>query len=134
LYMEALKGYRLYEMPKPIRTDPEEEIIKKLPPIIQPHAKQLLERIHPFVSWNDKGELVHKQLTVPHSNIVELLNDVLEKPKQDKEPVGWEEFAESLKTADIPHELIQKSKSWAYINTKPVSKPRPKPKSTTPKS
>ena len=66
LHMEALKDYRFYEMPKPIRTDPEEEIIKKLPPIIQPHAKQLLERIHPFVSWNDNGKLVHKQLTVPY--------------------------------------------------------------------
>ena len=99
----------------------DDEILDSVHPAVRHKARRLLRIIRETsdMSWNGKGELVYKQETVPRSNIVELMNDVL-KPKSHDRAVGWEEFASGLSKADIKinRELVPNNASWKIVEGK----------------
>ena len=69
-----------------------------------------------IAGWSERGELVYKQATVPNSNIIELVNDVLRQKSSDR-AVGWREFASGLGSASvkISRDLITNNDSWKII-------------------
>ena len=52
---------------------------------------------------------------IEHSDIGELLASATSM-SVDKKPTGWIEFADTLKRARVPRELIDNDKLWKYMN------------------
>ena len=94
----------------------ENEIIDSVPKTLKQKARRLLDKIKGTVSWNDRGEMVYRNVPVPGSNIVDLVNDALRKQKSFQ-PVGWKMFARGLKDVNAPMDLIGNPERWTYIQT-----------------
>lgn len=108
-YLSTLHKYKYFDDRQPKRIDGEKAILESLEPQQRSDAKKLLELINPHVSWSDDGELVYKSSVIPHSNITELLRDVLKPPKSG-DPAGWEEFSDALRETQVPVPLIRNPK------------------------
>jgi hypothetical protein len=72
----------------------------------------------PNISWNEKEELKYKGETVPGSNVVDLVNDVLSKRKYFN-PQGW-------KHSEKPYEKQMFHKIWLVTRTAGDTSLRPK--------
>ena len=109
----------------------ENEIIDSVPKTLKQKARRLLNKIKGTVSWNDRGEMVYRNVPVPGSNIVDLVNDALRKRKSFQ-PVGWKMFARGLKDVNAPMDLIGNPERWTYIQTATPSIAGGASKETTP--
>ena len=109
----------------------ENEIIDSVPKTLKQKARRLLDKIKGTVSWNDRGEMVYRNVPVPGSNIVDLVNDALRKRKSFQ-PVGWKMFARGLKDVNAPMDLIGNPERWTYIQTATPSVAGGASKETTP--
>ena len=101
----------------PTTADPVfEDVIKSLPKTYQRKGRLLMERLqrHPNMTWNDQGELVIKGNTLPGTNVIDLVNDVM-RQRRKFAPRGWEEFAGELRETNVPQDLIGHPERWAYI-------------------
>lgn len=54
------------------------------------------------VRWNDDGTVFIENNKITGSNIIDLINDILRPLKKTGDPIGWEEFAKTLKDLNIP--------------------------------
>jgi hypothetical protein len=117
-YSASLKTYRVLDTHDIAKADPDKEILNAIPSVIKPKAKRLLKHIKPYVKWSDEGEIVSRNEVVPYSNISELMTESLSETSSTKRPKGWEEFADTLKRARTPRELIRNQKLWSYMNPK----------------
>ena len=96
----------------------EADTLESVPSTSRYKAKRILTAIRhiPELSWNERGELVYRQSTIPQSNIVELVSDILKSNRKDR-PIGRSEFAEGLATSNqIGKDLIANNDSWKIIN------------------
>ena len=59
---------------------------------------------------------MYRNVPVPGSNIVDLVNDALRKRKS-LQPVGWKMFPRGLKDVNAPMDLIGNPERWTYIQT-----------------
>ena len=109
----------------------ENEIIDSVQKTLKQKARRLLDKIKGTVSWNYRGEMVYRNVAVPGSNIVDLVNDALRKRKSF-EPVGWKMFARGLKDVNAPMDLIGNPERWTYIQTATPSVAGGASKETTP--
>ena len=118
---------------KETRAEPgvENEIVDSVPKSLKPKARRLLDKIKGTVSWNDRGEMVYRNVSVPGSNIVDLVNDALRKRKSFQ-PVGWKTFARGLKDVNAPMDLVGNPERWSYIQTPTSSVAGGASKETTP--
>ena len=58
----------------------DKQIIDSVPNTMQNRAKLLIQKLKDHsdvISWNDSGQLVLDGSTIPNSNIVDLVNDVM---------------------------------------------------------
>ena len=94
----------------------ESEIIASVPKTMQKQAKLILERVKndPQIKWNEKGEVIIQDQTVPNSNMVDLINDLVRKRKNIN-PTGWKEFASHLYKSNIPRDLVRNPDRWEYM-------------------
>lgn len=99
------------------RSDIEREIVESVPKTMSKKARLLIDRIksNPVMKWNDKGELIYKDNTIPGTNISDLINDVLRHRRQFT-PRGWETFAQGLKDINAPQELVGNRERWQYMH------------------
>ena len=106
------------EVVKETRAEPgvENEIIDSVPKRLKPKARRLLDKIKGIVSWNDRGEMVYRNVLTPGSNIVDLVNDALRKRKSFQ-PVDWKTFARGIKDVNAPMDLVGNPERWSYIQT-----------------
>ena len=120
------------EVVKETRAEPgvQNEIIDSVPKSLKPKARRLLDKIKGTVSWNDRGEMVYRNVPVPGSNIVDLVNDALRKRKSFQ-PVGWKTFARGLKDVNAPMDLVGNPER-CYIQTTNSSVAGGASKETTP--
>ena len=103
----------------PVKEDEEakiNEIIDRVPKSLKQKARRLLDNIKGTVSWNDRGETVYRNVPVPGSYIVDLVNDALRKRKSFQ-PVGWKTFARGLKDVNAPMDLVGNPDRWIYMQT-----------------
>ena len=100
----------------------EREILLSVPKTMQKQASMLVERIKqdPRLDWNKRGELVVQGASVPNTNVVDLVNDVLRKRK-GFDPVGWEIFARQLRRSNIPQDIVRNQARWRYMQKDPLS-------------
>ena len=59
---------------------------------------------------------MYRNVPVPGSNIVDLVNDALRKRKSFQ-PVGLKTFARGLKDVNAPMDLVGNPERWSYIQT-----------------
>ena len=88
-------------------TTADADIVESVPKSLKSKADRLMKRLknEPTIQWKDRGELILDGATIPGSNIMDLVHDVLRKRKQS-DPVGWQPFVKHLKHITIPMELV----------------------------
>ncbi|GBP28286.1 Uncharacterized protein F54H12.2 [Eumeta japonica] len=69
------------------------------------NANTLLQNKDKIYWKEEDGTVIINKETVPGTNIVNLINDVL-RPLKRSEPIGWEQFATILKEINVPITLI----------------------------
>ena len=104
------------------------DVVGTLPKTLQTKGRQLLSRLS-TVAWNERGELMHDGVAIPGSNAVDLVHDLLRKRKTS-DPVGWQQFANQMRAANIPMELVGNVTRRRYIQEKRGKRTPQKRKST----
>ena len=89
------------------------DIVGTLPKTLQMKGRQLLSA----VTWNEKGELIHKGVAIRGSNAVDLVHNLLRNQKTP-DPVGWQQFANQMRAANIPMELVGNVTRRLYLQKK----------------
>ena len=100
------------------------EVLESVPQTQRYKAKRLMTAIsrHPDADFNETGEFVYKQSTIPLSHAIDLIADVLDTSKTASSktpPLGWREFASALRDLNVPRELIPNRHRWKDIS--PIS-------------
>ena len=105
----------------------EKDVVESLPKTMKNKAERLMHHLqnHPDVKWNDRGELVFHDQVIKHSNIVDLVHDVIRKRRRP-EPLGWKTFAKALSEVNVPHELVGNPERWNFMRSQ-ISSPTPTP-------
>ena len=95
----------------------EQDVVESVPKSFKTKAERLLQRIKldPEVKWNNLGELEYRGQLIKNSNLTDLVNDVLRKRKNSRDPLGWETFADVLHRLNVPQELIGNPTRWTYM-------------------
>ena len=89
------------------------DIVGTLPKTLQMKGRQLLSA----VTWNERGELIHKGVAIRGSNAVDLVHDLL-RNRKTPDPVGWQQFANQMRAANIPMELVGNVSRRLYLQKK----------------
>ena len=89
------------------------DIVRTLPKTLQMKGRQLLSA----VTWNERGELIHKGVAIRGSNAVDLIHDLL-RNRKTPDPVGWQQFANQMRAANIPMELVGNVTRRLYLQKK----------------
>lgn len=125
-YIAASNKYKHYDVTeKPLETKKKEDtsveydVMQSVPPDQKYRAKRLLDYLKrdTDVRIGENGEFIYKQQRLPHSHIVDLVNDVLRKKSSHIEsPKGWKEFSESLKAVNVPRDLVVNEDRWRHMH------------------
>ena len=103
----------------PLKYD-EEKVMSAIPKQMKSRAQAILNMISGTnITWNDKGELIVDNTTVPGSNICDLLKSVIVKYKF--KPVGLDVFVKALADNNVPQTLIQNTECRSCESSKWVS-------------
>ena len=92
------------------------DIVGTLPKTLQMKGRQFLSRLS-AVTWNERGELIHKGVAIRGSNAVDLVHDLL-RNRKTPDPVGWQQFANQMRAANIPMELVGNVTRRLYLQKK----------------
>ena len=87
----------------------EQEIMDSVPISFKARAQNLLKKLksHPNkIAWDDHSRLILNGTTVPGSNMVDLVNDVL-RPRKNFTPKGYEAFVQGLAEINAPEDFIR---------------------------
>ena len=97
----------------------EDVIIKSISPSVWHKAHRLMQKIKLYpneLKWNSLGEIIINQtITIPGSNISDLLEDVLKAKTAIIGPTGWKEFASALHDIGVTKDLVPNIKRWRYM-------------------
>lgn len=66
------------------------------------------------LSWNKKGEIIVDNKVIEHSNIVDLISDLVKNQKTSN-PRGWELIANEIRRKQVPLKFIGNKKRLAFI-------------------
>ena len=87
----------------------DKQIIDSVPKTMQNHAKLLIQKLKDhsdIISWNDNVQLVLYGSTIPNSNIVDLVNEVMRKRK-DFNPEHSSTFAKALTKINVSEDYVR---------------------------
>ena len=73
---------------------------------------------NPNVSWEDDGTVKLYGKSIPGSNIIDLVNDVI-RHRKGNEPTGWQAFAEGLRDMNILQDVIGNRERWDWMHRAP---------------
>jgi hypothetical protein len=125
-YLASLKKYRHYDMENKSREDSkspvESEVLHTIPSEKRYKAQRILDQLkrNRDVQVGEEGEFIYKQQKLHGSRIADLVGDVLQKKSYAESPVGWREFANSLREAKVPRDLVVNTNTWNYMHPKVV--------------
>ena len=98
-----------------------------LPKTLQEKGRQLVSRLK-TTKWNDICELLHEGVAIPGSNIVDLVHDLL-RNRKTVDPIGWQQIANQMHSANIPMELVGNVARRQHIQKRTrIAPPIPNPK------
>src|SRR5436190_14425625 len=92
------------------------EVVDSVPKIAKRKAKLLLQRLEnsDSIKWDRRGEVTINGLTIPGSNIIDLVGDAV-RARKTSNPLGWQMFTELLKEMNVPREFLGNPRRLAYI-------------------
>lgn len=87
-------------------------------------AQILVEHIRksPDIGWNQRNELILEGKTIPNSNIIDLVDDLV-RPKAKRDPRGIHDFVRALKKDNIPYNFVNNYGRWDDKETSFVRPP-----------
>ena len=98
-------------------------IVGTLPKTLQEKGRQLLVRLS-TVAWNERGELMHGGVAIHGSNVVDLVHDLL-RNRKTTDPVGCRQFANQMRAANVPMELVGNVARRRYMQKRtPIKRSR----------
>ena len=87
----------------------DKQIIDSVPKTMQNRAKLLIQKLKnhsDVISWNDNRQLVLDGPTIPNSNIVDLVTDLMQKRKGFN-PEHSSTFAKALAKINVPEDYVR---------------------------
>ena len=127
-YNHALRQYMAFkesDIPEPVSIQIEDkkpgildDLVDNIPRQFANKARVLINHVrkNPDISWNARGELVHRDITIPHSNALDLIQRfVTPGSKLATPPKGWREFGNSLLLHNAPRSAIMNKALWERI-------------------
>ena len=106
------------------------EVVMTLPKTLQEKGSQLVSRLK-STKWNDRGELLHEEVAIPGSNIVDLVHDLLRTRKMTDPIWIWillddvyVDFCRGTSASGCPVLLftyIHFTRSWVGLKGRPCS-------------
>lgn len=143
-YLEKKGVFKLPEVTQPSSNDDVKEKKNTLDTSVMLHgvaqsyrskAKQLAEFIDRSsnIRWTEKGRLVIDNVELPHSNIVDLLNDAVRERKTHAPPNGRAQLSAALRKAGVPRKFIGNAAFWTEGEPSPNSSSDNFTETSTPK-
>lgn len=96
-----------------------EEIIDTFPKTYKQDVRNILraiEKRNDLVTWDSNGSVYIQGESIPKSNIVDLLHNIV-RTRKSTQPPGWEQLMGVLKQINIPTEFITNPFSRQYLIT-----------------
>lgn len=94
-----------------------EEIVETFTKTYKKDARNFLKAIggkKDLITWDSEGGVYINQEKVPHSNIIDLVHDVI-RVRKSIQPPGWEQLMHVLKDINIPNEFVTNPFSREYL-------------------
>ena len=119
-HQKALKETSLFSSSGPSSSKMNQLVIDSVPSTMKRKAQLLVSHLknNPNVSWEDDGTVKLYGKSIPGSNIIDLVNDVIRHRKGSK-PTGWQAFAEGLRDMNIPQDVIGNRERWDWMHRAP---------------
>ena len=101
-HQKALKETSLFPQSDPSSSKMNQLVIDSVPSTMKRKAQLLVSllKTNPNVSWEDDGTVKLYGKSIPGSNIIYLVNDVI-RHRKGSEPTGWQAFAEGLRDMSL---------------------------------
>ena len=119
-HQKALKETSLFPQSDPSSSKMNQLVIDSVPSTMKRKAQLLVSllKTNPNVSWEDDGTVKLYGKSIPGSNIIDLVNDVI-RHRKGSEPTGWQAFAEGLRDMNIPQDVIGNRERWDWMHRAP---------------
>lgn len=117
-------------------TDLKADIIRSVPATQKSKAGRLVDFISrsPSLGWNERGELMVHGHIIPGSHGVDLVKDLLRTTRSTKDPpLGWNTLADTLRSMNVPEDLVGNKTRWNYIKQSTPTRSTPPGLPETPK-
>ena len=98
-------------------------IVQSVPKTMRERAKAILQRLRTqpsIISWDGSGQVKLEGVTIPQSNITDLISDAV-RGRKNFNPKGSKEFFRVLSKINIPRDLVRNDMRWkeAQMETSP---------------
>ena len=119
-HQKVLKETSLFPQSDPSSSRMNQLVIDSVPSTMKRKAQLLVSllKTNPNVSWEDDGTVKLYGKSIPGSNIIDLVNDVI-RHRKGSEPTGWQSFAEGLRDMNIPQDVIGNRERWDWMHRAP---------------
>ena len=127
-HQKALKETSLFPPSDPSSSKMNQLVIDSVPSTMKRKAPSTMKRkaqllvsllkTNPNVSWENDGTVKLHGKSIPGSNIIDLVNDVI-RHRKGSEPTSWQAFAEGLRDMNIPQDVIGNRERWDWMHRAP---------------
>ena len=106
-HQKTLKETSLFPQSDPSSSKMNQLVIDSVPSTMKRKAQLLVSLLknNLNVSWEDDGTVKLYGKSIPGSNIIDSVNDVI-RHRKGSEPTGWQAFAKGLRDMNIPQDVI----------------------------
>jgi hypothetical protein len=96
--------------PIPIQNDTELKVMASVPKEHKDKASYIMSKIKadPELGWDEKSQLKVNDIVIPGTNMIDIVNYMMNKSKSVKEPLGWDYLSSSLSRLNLPQQLFGK--------------------------
>ena len=119
-HQKALKETSFFPQSDPSSSKINQLVIDSVPSTMKRKDQLLVSLLknNQIVSWKDDGTVKLYGKSIPGSNIIDLVNDVIRHCK-GSEPTGRQAFAEGLRDMKIPQDVIGNRERWDWMHRAP---------------
>ena len=120
LIKKLKKETSLFPQSDPSSSKMNQLVIDSVPSTMKRKAQLLVSLLNnnPNVSWKDDGTVKLYVKSIPGSNIIDLVNDVI-RHRKGSQPTGWQALSEGLRDMNIPHDVIGNRERWDWMHRAP---------------
>ena len=72
-----------------------------------------------MITWDRSGEVKIRGVTIPNSNISDLVSDAM-RSRKDFNPTGANQFFQVLSEINVPKDLVRNKQRWKQLETSSI--------------